>query len=103
MRLCVGCVGETRQPRLLLSPAYRPSFPHTSLTHGKHNTRQPRQPPTPTQPPNLKGFAIANLVKFCVLIPFVHRWVLGRGIALTALAFYAAYSAAYCLLVSGAI
>lgn len=47
--------------------------------------------------------AIANLVKFLILIPFWHNWVLGRGAALTALAFYAVYSVAYTLTVSGVV
>lgn len=51
----------------------------------------------------LAGFAIANLVKFCLLIPLFHKWVLGRGVALTALAFYAVYTIVYCLMVTHVI
>lgn len=43
------------------------------------------------------GFAIVNLAKFCIVIPLVHKWVLGPGLALTALGFYAVYTVVYCL------
>lgn len=49
------------------------------------------------------GFAIANLCKFCLLIPLVHKWVLGPGLAITALAFYFVYTVIYCLAVADAI
>ncbi|KAI8474810.1 MAG: Sodium/calcium exchanger protein-domain-containing protein [Monoraphidium minutum] len=49
------------------------------------------------------GFAIANLAKFCILIPFVHKWVLGPSLALIALSFYAVYTAVYCLGATGVI
>lgn len=49
------------------------------------------------------GFAIANLAKYCVLIPLVHKWVLGRGVAAIALGFYAIYTVVYCLAAAGVI
>ncbi|GBF97359.1 Ca2+:cation antiporter family [Raphidocelis subcapitata] len=49
------------------------------------------------------GFAIANLAKYCLLIPLVHKWTLGRGIAVVALSFYGVYTAVYCLAVAGVL
>lgn len=73
--------------------------PRCSRTcHAHNNTTK-----TPLANPPPPGMAIANLVKFLILIPFWHNWVLGRGAALTALAFYAVYSVAYTLTVSGVV
>jgi sodium/potassium/calcium exchanger 6 len=51
----------------------------------------------------LYGAAIANLAKYCVLVPLVHKWELGRGVALTAFAFYGAFAVLYSLVVVGVI
>jgi hypothetical protein len=46
---------------------------------------------------------MANLAKYCLLIPLVHKWTLGRSIAVVALSFYGLYTAVYCLMVAGVL
>jgi hypothetical protein len=85
----------------LLTSHTHPPPNHQRLCHRQPHRSLSACPPPPPPPP--KGFAIVNLAKYCILIPLVHKWVLGRGLAVVALSFYALYSLVYCLAVLGVV
>lgn len=47
------------------------------------------------------GFAMLNLVKFLILLPWVYNYNLRRSLAYGAFVFYAAYNVAYGLTEAG--